>query len=67
MGSVRYWHAGWSGRKIGELLLPIARQESFYAESMRAGIQDALRTAQVEQSDFPVSQGSPSSRRSDTG
>lgn len=31
----RYWHAGWSGRPVGDLLLPIARQESFYAKSIR--------------------------------
>lgn len=28
----RYWHAGWSGREPGEILLPIARQTNKYAE-----------------------------------
>ncbi len=41
MGSARYWHAGWSGRQVGDLLLPLAKQQNFYAESMRAGIQEA--------------------------
>ncbi|EHB56074.1 hypothetical protein MycrhDRAFT_3268 [Mycolicibacterium rhodesiae JS60] len=45
--SVRYWHAGWSGRKVGELLLPIARQESFYAESIRASLEDARAHSSV--------------------
>ncbi|OHU80105.1 hypothetical protein BKG84_18635 [Mycobacteroides chelonae] len=44
---MRYWHGGWSGRKVGELLLPIAKQESFYAECMRAGIQQARAQSKV--------------------
>lgn len=28
----RYWHAGWSGRQAGEILLPIARQSNEYAQ-----------------------------------
>ncbi len=44
---MRYWHAGWSGRKIGELLLPVAKQESFYAECLRASIGDARAQSSV--------------------
>jgi hypothetical protein len=43
----RYWHAGWSGRKVGEVLLPIARQESLYAECIRAAIEGARAQSSV--------------------
>jgi hypothetical protein len=42
---IRYWHAGWSGRQIGELLLPIARQRSRYAEIIRIGHQQSREQA----------------------
>ncbi|WP_255786138.1 hypothetical protein [Mycobacteroides abscessus] len=29
---IRYWHAGWSGRQVGEVLLPLARQTNEYAQ-----------------------------------
>lgn len=41
--SVRYWHAGWSGRQPGEILLPVARQQNRYAEMMRFSVQQARR------------------------
>jgi hypothetical protein len=37
----RYWHAGWSGRQVGDLLLPLAKQQNPYAKAMRAGLQQA--------------------------
>lgn len=46
IGSVRYWHAGWSGRQPGDLLLPLARQQNRYAELMRISVpQTRLRSA----------------------
>ena len=44
---VRYWHAGWAGRQIGEVLLPIAKQDSFYAQCMRAGLEEARAQSSV--------------------
>ena len=44
---MRHWHAGWSGRKVGELLLPIARQESFYAQCIRAGLEGARARSSI--------------------
>lgn len=37
----RYWHAGWSGRRVGDLLLPLARQQNRYAEIMRMSVAKA--------------------------
>jgi hypothetical protein len=34
-GPPRYWHAGWAGRRVGEVLLPLARQQNAYATMMR--------------------------------
>jgi hypothetical protein len=33
--ATRYWHAGWSGSRIGELLIPLSQQQSRYAEVAR--------------------------------
>ncbi|MEW2484653.1 hypothetical protein AB0876_34245 [Mycobacterium sp. NPDC049093] len=43
IGAVRYWHAGWSGRRPGDLLLPLARQQNRYAEIMRISVPQARR------------------------
>lgn len=40
-GKPRYWHAGWSGRRVGDLLLPLARQQNLYAKAMRIGLAQA--------------------------
>lgn len=40
-GSVRYWHAGWSGRRPGDLLLPLAKQQNGYAQMMRISVPQA--------------------------
>jgi hypothetical protein len=39
----RYWHAGWSGRRIGDLILPLVRQQGKYAEVLRLGVADARK------------------------
>ena len=39
----RYWHAGWSGRRIGELLLPVAQQRGVYADVLRASVIEARK------------------------
>jgi hypothetical protein len=39
----RYWHAGWSGRRIGDLLLPVAQQRGVYADVLRAGVVEARK------------------------
>lgn len=36
--AVRYWHAGWSGRQPGDLLMPLARQQNRYAQVMRISL-----------------------------
>jgi len=47
-GKPRYWHAGWSGRQVSDLLLPLAKQQNLYANAMRVGVKQAR-----EQSDDP--------------
>jgi hypothetical protein len=37
-GPPRYWHAGWAGRRVGEVLLPLARQQNAYATMMRRSL-----------------------------
>lgn len=34
----RYWHAGMRGRRVGELLLPMARQQSDWAKLIRRSL-----------------------------
>lgn len=34
----RYWHAGMAGRRVGELLLPVARQQNAWAAMMRRSV-----------------------------
>lgn len=36
-----YWHAGWSGRQVGDVLLPLARQQNRYAQIMRMSVAKA--------------------------
>ena len=33
-----YWHAGWTGRRVGELLIPLARQQSAWARAMQHSV-----------------------------
>jgi len=40
---VRYWHAGWSGRRVGDLILPLAQQQGKYAEVLRLGVTEARK------------------------
>ena len=38
-----YWHAGWSGRRIGDLLLPVAQQRGVFADVLRASVLEARK------------------------
>ncbi|BBY96426.1 hypothetical protein MGALJ_60950 (plasmid) [Mycobacterium gallinarum] len=40
---VRYWHAGWSGRRVGDLLLPVARQQGVYADVLRMSVVESRK------------------------
>jgi hypothetical protein len=40
---VRYWHAGWSGRRVGDLILPLAQQPGKYADVLRLGVAKARK------------------------
>ena len=35
---VRYWHAGWRGRRVGDILLPVARQQGVFADVQRLAV-----------------------------
>lgn len=47
---LRYWHAGWVGRRVGEVLLPLARQQNYYAEMMRRSL--AIKRAATSDPDL---------------
>ncbi len=46
----RYWHAGWTGRRVGQVLLPLARQQNDYADMMRRTL--ALKRAATSDPDL---------------
>jgi hypothetical protein len=40
---LRYRHAGWSGRRDGDLLLPVARQQGVYADALRMSVVESRK------------------------
>ena len=40
---VRYWHAGWSGRRVGDLLLPVAHQHGAFADVLRLSVVESRK------------------------
>lgn len=43
--AAQYWHAGWKGRRVGELLVPLALQQGTWAEISRRSVMIARATS----------------------